>query len=131
MWCVARFGIICTILKNLKPATLLKVTLLHGYFSRFLNCTNGTKSRNASHLWGNHRKLPLDFVQPSKKRSMEGLIFRKQHFSPNNISDNEMAASDSLLKTSSCLNSAWKKCRHILYGRSPTVSFVYSEQALL
>ena len=27
---------------------LLKVTLLHGCFSRFLNCTNDTKSRNAS-----------------------------------------------------------------------------------
>ena len=27
----------------------LKVTLLHGCFSRFLNCTHGTKSRNASH----------------------------------------------------------------------------------
>ena len=26
----------------------LEVTLLHGYFSRFLSCTNGTKSRNAS-----------------------------------------------------------------------------------
>ena len=33
-----------------QPATLLKVTLLHGCFSHFLNCTNGTKSRNASHL---------------------------------------------------------------------------------
>ena len=30
--------------------TLLKLTLLHGCFSRFLNCANGTKSRNASHL---------------------------------------------------------------------------------
>ena len=29
-----------------KPATLLKVTLLHRCFSRFLNCTNGTKSYN-------------------------------------------------------------------------------------
>ena len=29
---------------------LLKVTLLHGFFSRSLNCTNGTKLRNASHL---------------------------------------------------------------------------------
>ena len=29
-------------------ATLLKVTLLQKCFSRFLNCTNGTKSRNAS-----------------------------------------------------------------------------------
>ena len=30
---------------------LLKVTLLHGSFSRFLNCTNSTKSRKASHLF--------------------------------------------------------------------------------
>ena len=29
---------------------LLKVTLIHGCFSRFLNCINGTKSRNASHM---------------------------------------------------------------------------------
>ena len=27
-----------------------KVTLLHGYFSRFLNCTNDTKLRKASHV---------------------------------------------------------------------------------
>ena len=33
-----------------KPVTLLKITLLHGYFSRFLNFTNSTKSRNASHI---------------------------------------------------------------------------------
>ena len=32
----------------LQTATLLKVTLLHGWFSRFLNCTNGTKSCKAS-----------------------------------------------------------------------------------
>ena len=48
-------------LKNLKgyglladhiPSNLLKeATLFHGYFSRFLNCKNGTKSRKASHLW--------------------------------------------------------------------------------
>ena len=41
MCCVARFG---------KPATLLKLILLHGCFSRFLNCTNGTKWSNASHI---------------------------------------------------------------------------------
>ena len=29
---------------------LLKVALLHGYFSRFLNCANVTKSRKASQL---------------------------------------------------------------------------------
>ena len=28
----------------------LKLTLLHRCFSRFLNCTNGTTSRNAPHL---------------------------------------------------------------------------------
>ena len=33
-----------------KPAILLKVTLLQGCFSRFLNWINGTKSRNASHI---------------------------------------------------------------------------------
>ena len=32
-------------LSRRQPATLVKVTLLHGRFSRFLNCTNGTKSR--------------------------------------------------------------------------------------
>ena len=35
---------------DVKPATLLKVTLLYGCFSRFLNCANGTKSRNASQM---------------------------------------------------------------------------------
>ena len=34
----------------LQPATLLKVSLLHGCFSRILNCINGTKSRNASQM---------------------------------------------------------------------------------
>ena len=34
----------------LGPATLLKVALLHGCFSRSVNCANGTKSRNTSHL---------------------------------------------------------------------------------
>ena len=33
----------------IKVAGLLKVTLFHGCFLRFLNCTNGTKSRKAPH----------------------------------------------------------------------------------
>ena len=33
-----------------KVATLLKLTLLYGCLSRFLNCINGTKSHNASHI---------------------------------------------------------------------------------
>ena len=36
--------------KNMKkPGTLLKVTLPYRSFPHFLNCTDGTKSRNASH----------------------------------------------------------------------------------
>ena len=63
--------IICGVLRNLVPfvqikkrekhpsrsvnfrlhhATLLKLKLLHGCFSRLLNCTNGTKLCNASHM---------------------------------------------------------------------------------
>ena len=38
------------VLLLVKPATLLKITLLHGCFSRFLNSTNGTKLGKASHL---------------------------------------------------------------------------------
>ena len=45
----------------LEPATLLKVTLPHGCFSSFLNCTNGTKSRNAiSYLRWNMMELKAD-----------------------------------------------------------------------
>ena len=36
---------------RLQPATLLKVTLLYGCFSYFLDCTNGTKLRNVSHMY--------------------------------------------------------------------------------
>ena len=39
---------------RLKPATLLKLTLFHGCFSRFLNCANGTKSRNAPNITSYH-----------------------------------------------------------------------------
>ena len=35
---------------SLKPATLLKLILVHGCFSRFLSCVDGTKSRNAPHI---------------------------------------------------------------------------------
>ena len=35
---------------KVKPATILKVELLQGCFSRLLNCTNGTKSCKTSHF---------------------------------------------------------------------------------
>ena len=51
--CLARLGNICTIKKHEKHlwrnVTLLKVILLPGCFTRFLNCTNGIKSWNASY----------------------------------------------------------------------------------
>ena len=41
-----------------KLATLLKVTFLHLCFSRFLNCTNGTKSRKGSHMIAPTKQTP-------------------------------------------------------------------------
>ena len=38
------------VLLSVKLHALVKVTLLHGCFSRFLNCAHATKSRNASHV---------------------------------------------------------------------------------
>ena len=63
----ARFGTICT---RLQPATLLKVTLLHGCLSHFLNCATGTKSRKAPYIVQNfnneivvpHLTLLLKFI---------------------------------------------------------------------
>ena len=40
----------CYFSKVAGPATLLKVTLLHRCFSRYLNCANGNKSRKTSHI---------------------------------------------------------------------------------
>ena len=46
-WCSVTFSKVACF----KPATLRKVALLHGYFSRFLNCKNGTKSCKISHMF--------------------------------------------------------------------------------
>ena len=52
-----QFGIICTILKIVKNThrgvllLVLNVALLHGFFSRFLNCANGIKLRRAPHIY--------------------------------------------------------------------------------
>ena len=46
---------------SLKKREYATLALLHGCFSRFLNCTNGTKSRNAPRmyedLWSNKKLL--------------------------------------------------------------------------
>ena len=38
-------------LKNVKNMHGVLLTLLHGCFPRFLNCTNGTKSRKRSYIY--------------------------------------------------------------------------------
>ena len=45
-----------------QPATLLKVTLFHGCFSRFLNCTIDTKSCNASHIMPVHMSNRVETI---------------------------------------------------------------------
>ena len=51
-----------------KPATLLKVTLLHGRFSRFLNCANGTESRKTSKLSLTNLFPLMIYDEPRKTR---------------------------------------------------------------
>ena len=63
---------------RLQPATLLKLTLLHGCFSHFLSCTNGTKSRNAPHV-----KFLVCDNQSSSKSLVNAIClttFLKSHF---------------------------------------------------
>ena len=46
----ANGGVLLLVKLQLKPASLLKVKLFPGCFSRSLNCTNGTKSCEASQI---------------------------------------------------------------------------------
>ena len=43
-------GVLLLVKFQAKSMQLYKLTLHHGCFSRFLKCTNGTKSRNAPQL---------------------------------------------------------------------------------
>ena len=45
-------GVLLLVKLHVNSSTLLKVTLLQGLLSRFLNCTNGTKLRKASQILG-------------------------------------------------------------------------------
>ena len=78
-------------------ATLLKVTILHGCFSRFLNLTNGIKSRKASHIqtslptgrinqlidFYNTRTLVVDGLTRFLKMLVKMLISVRNHFEGN------------------------------------------------
>ena len=63
----------------LEPATLLKVTLLHGCVSRFLNCTNGTKSRNSSlcALFHMEEDTKEDISKCNEAENKFNLIYKK------------------------------------------------------
>ena len=68
--CVMRCAIwyhLCN-LKNVKNTHggVLKVALLHGCFSRVLNCTNGAKSRKTSHIKSLQRFLLCYFTISQK-----------------------------------------------------------------
>ena len=56
------------------PATLLKATLLHGCFSRFLNCTNGSKLRKASHIILNKNFKNRTIKCTAQKTSIFGIF---------------------------------------------------------
>ena len=77
--------------KHLK--TLLKLTLLHGCFSRFLNCTIGTKSLNASHIvariaGGNHQGLQTEFDHGRPHQTANVLLIL-EYFFPASCSENK------------------------------------------
>lgn len=52
----------------ISPSTLLKVAILHWYFSRFLNYTNCIKSCNKSHIFSN--SLEWTFVKMNAKKTL-------------------------------------------------------------
>ena len=65
----------------LKPATLLKVTLLQGCFSSFSNCVNGTKSRKAFHMYGHLRGVKLPEMLCASFRTNVSIGFTQSNFS--------------------------------------------------
>ena len=64
----------------LKPVTLLKVTLLHGCFSRFQNCTNCTKSSKASHMFS----VTLSYASNKWKSCNHEISHVKEKLDPQN-----------------------------------------------
>ena len=89
IWCVCSIWHYLDNLKNVKnthwgvlllvnlqaKATLLKVTLLYVYFLHFLNCTNGTKSRKASHIFWSYSPIftKIRLAKSLRIRSFSGL----------------------------------------------------------
>ena len=61
----------------MKPETILKVTVLHGYLSRFLYCTSITKSRKALRTIF-YSKVPVKYLKLLKSiRKLLSIIILK------------------------------------------------------
>ena len=66
-----------------KLQVVIKVTLLHGCFSHFLNCGNGTKSRKASHIkiWiSQERNMNFPWNKKKIELCLRYYIFRNYLF---------------------------------------------------
>ena len=72
-------GVILLVKLQTKACNFTKVTLFHWCFSRFLNCINDTKSRNASHIISNDRHLENEpkFYKPKSKMQELAEEFKK------------------------------------------------------
>ena len=63
------------------------VLILHGCFSRFLNCTNGTKSRNASYMsWSCFTLIMVLACFDLHSSDMTWISFASYLFANNNVS---------------------------------------------
>ena len=58
-------GVLLLVKLQAKAWNFTKVTLLHGCFSQFLNCTNSTKSRKASQIINKITKTRVQNFQNS------------------------------------------------------------------
>ena len=63
-------GVLILIKLQALACNLLKLTLLHGCFSRFSNGTNGIKSRNAPHIY-----LMLELLHHKRKFLKTTLVY--------------------------------------------------------
>ena len=70
MWCIAQFEPHFSHISWTTMEECLKLPLFHEYFSRFLNCTNGTKSRSASHITKNQNCYFLIFWKDKVVRAV-------------------------------------------------------------
>ena len=48
--------------------------LFHGFYSRFLNCTNGTKSRKAFHIVHENRLIEVESINELLLRNTESKV---------------------------------------------------------